>query len=341
MPAIKKNYLMLVSVIGLFLLSSCGVHSHTGTRVVRNSLPSWNEGETRKSIIDFVERVTTAGNPGYVPVEERVAVFDNDGTLWSEQPMYVPLVFVVDRIRELASAHPEWKTSQPYQRVLDDGVSGISSLGEQGITELIEAAMGGMTTEQSDALVKSWILRARHPEKNRPYTEMVYLPMLELLDYLRAHDFKTYIVSGGSVDFMRVWTERVYGIPPEQVLGSFMDIKFEASSRGPVLSFFPQMSFYNNGPSKPVAIRQFIGRKPIFAAGNSDGDRQMLEYTKSTVEDRSRFAMIIHHTDNQREVAYDRQSRIGRLDKALDQAPGVGWTVVDMKRDWATVFASH
>jgi len=328
--------------LGILLIAACNNQPPAERKESVRSLPSWNEGATKQSIVDFVDRVTNRNDPAFVLPAERIAVFDNDGTLWSEQPMYVPLVFVVDRIQQIASLHPDWKKKQPYRSILQNGVAGISAIGEQGITALIETAMGGLTTEESDALVKSWMTKARHPELNRPYTELIYQPMVELLQYLRSNGFKTYIVSGGGVDFMRPWMEQAYGIPPEQVIGSLMDMKYEESpvTHQPSLSFFPKMGFYSNGPNKPVAIRQFIGRRPVFAAGNSDGDRQMLEYT-ATGEDKSHFAMIVHHTDAQREVAYDRQSRIGKLDQALNQASKAGWTVVNMKQDWKTIFPAQ
>jgi len=299
-------------------------------------LPSWAEGAARQRIVDFVSRVTTKTSADFVPQEERTAVFDNDGTLWCEQPAYVQAVFLADRLRELAPSHPEWKTEQPYAAALAGDLNKVAAGGETAVAKLVMATHAGMTTDQFARIVSDWIAKARHPRFKRPYTELVYQPMLELLAYLRANGFKTYIVSGGGVAFMRPWTERVYGIPPEQVVGSTIKTHFAMQDGKPVLMRDPEINAVNDGPGKPVGINRFIGRRPIFAAGNSDGDLQMLQWT--TGAPGARFGMIVHHTDAEREYAYDRQSHFGRLDKALAAAPQAGWLVVDMRRDWRRVF---
>jgi hypothetical protein len=299
-------------------------------------LPSWNEGEAKQSIVDFVQRVTTSGSADYVPVPERIVVFDNDGTLWIEQPMYVQLAFVLDRVKVLAPAHPEWKNMQPFKAALEGDLKTIASGGEHALLELIMVTHAGMTTTEFAQTVKDWLDVARHPKFKQPYTELVYQPMLELLAYLRANGFKTFIVSGGGIEFMRPWTEEVYGIPPEQVVGSSIETKFELRDGKPVLVRLPEIDFIDDKAGKPVGINRHIGRRPIAAFGNSDGDLQMIQWTISGPG--PRFALIVHHTDAKREYAYDRESSIGRLDKTLDAAKERGWTVVDMQRDWGRVF---
>ncbi len=300
-------------------------------------LPSWNAGVRKKAIIDFVARVTASGGGDFVPPEQRIATFDNDGTLWCEQPMYFQLAFALDRIKALAPQHPEWKDKQPFKAVLEGDREALVAAGEKGILEIVAVTHTGMTVEDFTKIVSDWIATARHPRFNRPYTDLVYQPMLELLAYLRAKGFKTFIVSGGGIEFMRPWVEPVYGIPPEQVVGSSAVVKFEMGADGkPVLVKEPKVEFIDDGPGKPVGINRFIGRRPIFAFGNSDGDQQMLEWTAAG--EGARFMGLVHHTDAEREYAYDRQSHFGRLDKALDEANARGWTVVDMKNDWGVVF---
>jgi phosphoglycolate phosphatase-like HAD superfamily hydrolase len=304
-------------------------------------LPSWNEGTTKSAIVDFVGRVTKEYGPDFVPVPERIATFDNDGTLWAEQPVYFQVAFAFDRIRALAPQHPEWKDTEPYKSVLEGDDKSLAALDEKSLLQIIEATHAGMTTTEFANTVESWTKTARHPPRFvRPYTELVYQPMLELLGYLRANGFKTFIVSGGGIEFMRPWVPRVYGIPPEQVVGSSGVVKFEMDSEGkPVLVKEPKIDFIDDGPGKPVGINRFIGRRPIFAFGNSDGDQQMLEWTAAGSG--ARFMGLVHHTDAEREWAYDRTSHVGRLDKALDEATAKGWTVVDMKNDWRTVFPAQ
>jgi len=299
-------------------------------------LPSWNDTAPKKAIVSFVDRVTKEGSPDYVPMAERIATFDQDGTLWAEQPMYFQFFFALDRVKALAPRHPEWKEKEPFASLLKGDVKGALKGGERAMLEIVMATHAGMTTEEFAQTVKDWIATARHPKTGRPYTEMVYQPMLELLAYLRANGFKTFIVSGGGIEFMRPWTEKVYGIPPEQVIGSSIKTKFEVRDGKPVLVRLPEIDFIDDKAGKPVAINQHIGRRPIAAFGNSDGDLQMLQW--ATAGSGARFALLVHHTDAEREWTYDRTSSIGRLDKALDEAQAKGWTVVDMKNDWKIIF---
>jgi hypothetical protein len=299
-------------------------------------LPSWNNGASKTAIMQFVNNVTKKGGADFVPAAERIATFDNDGTLWIEQPMYVQLAFALDRVKAEAPKHPEWKDTEPFKSVLANDMNGVMASGEHGLLELIMATHTGMSVEEFNQIAKYWLTMSRDAKFNRPYTELVYQPMLELLSYLRANDFKTYIVSGGGVEFMRPWTEKVYGIPPEQVIGSNVKTKFELVEGKPVLMRLPEMDFIDDKDGKPVGIQKFIGRRPIAAFGNSDGDLQMLEWVAAT--NRPHFALIVHHTDAEREFAYDRESAVGKLDKALDEAGQKGWTVVDMKKDWKRVF---
>jgi phosphoglycolate phosphatase-like HAD superfamily hydrolase len=298
-------------------------------------LPSWNDGASKLAITRFVQEVSTTGSAGFVTPAERIAVFDNDGTLWSEQPMYFQLAFALDRVKALAPLHPEWKQEQPFKAVLEGDLKTVLSGGEHALLELIMATHAGTTTEEFEKIVRNWLDSASHPDTGRPYTDMVYQPMLELLAYLRANGFKTYIVSGGGIEFMRPWAERVYGIPPEQVIGSSIKTEYKLRDNKPVLVRLPEINFIDDKGGKPVGINQHIGRRPIAAFGNSDGDLQMLQWTSAG--DGARFALLVHHTDADREWAYDRKSPVGRLDKALDEALAEGWTVVNMKTDWKVI----
>ena len=299
-------------------------------------LPSWNDGASRARILAFVEAVTQAGGKDFVPPEDRIAVFDNDGTLWAEQPMYFQLFFALDRVKALAPKHPEWKTTQPFKAALEGDMKALAASGEKGLLTLVMATHAGMTTAEFEKIVKDWIATARHPTTKRPYTQMVYQPMLELLAYLRANGFKTFVVSGGGIEFMRPWVNEVYGVPPEQVIGSSIKTKFGMRDGKPVLMRLPEINFIDDKEGKPVGINQYIGRRPIAAFGNSDGDLQMLQWT--TAGDGPRLALYVHHTDAEREWAYDRKSAFGRLDKGLDEALARGWTVVDMKKDWKVIY---
>ena len=318
-------------VVFLFLLGSVQAYAQTGP------LLSWNDGKTKQSIVDFVKRVTAKGDKDFVPPAERIAVFDNDGTLWAEQPMYFQLVFALDRVKALAPQHPEWKDKEPFASLLKGDLKGALAGGEPAIFQIVMATHAGMTTDEFEKNVRDWIATAKHPKTKRPYTEMVYQPMLDLLTYLRTNGFKTFIVSGGGVDFMRVFSEKVYGVPPEQVIGSSGKLKFELRDGKPVLVKLPEIDFIDDKAGKPAGIHKVIGRRPILAFGNSDGDLQMLQWTAAGSG--ARFMGLVHHTDGDREWAYDRKSSIGQLDKALDEANAKGWTVADMKRDWKRIFA--
>jgi len=304
--------------------------------VAQEPLPSWNDGPAKQAIVRFVADVTTADGPRFVPPAERIAVFDNDGTLWGEQPMYFQLAFALDRVKAMAPEHPEWWETQPFKGVLENDLESVLAGGERALLELVMASHAGNTTEEFSQIVADWVTTAKHPRTGRLYTDMVYQPMLELLAYLRDNGFKTYIVSGGGIEFMRPWTERVYGIPPEQVIGSSIKTQFEMRDATPVLVRLPEMNFLDDKAGKPVAINQHIGRRPRMAFGNSDGDLEMLQWTAAGPG--ARFCLYVHHTDAEREWAYDRESSIGRLDRGLDEAASRGWTVVDMKRDWKRVF---
>lgn len=319
----------------IILFSMLIFNSHIASSAT-DPLPSWNEGKTKKEIISFVIDVSDKNSQDYVKPAERIAVFDNDGNLWAEQPLYFQIVFALDRIKALAPKHPEWNDKQPFKAVLENDIETLLAGGHQAISDLMMVSHTGNTTEEFAQIVNDWITTARHPKTGELYTEMVYLPMLELLDYLRANDFKTFIVSGGGIEFMRPWAEEVYGIPPEQVVGSSIKTKFEIRNGTPVLMRLPELNFYDDKEGKPVAINQHIGRRPIAAFGNSDGDLQMLQWTAAG-PGRS-LCMFVHHTDAEREWAYDRDSHIGRLDKGLDEAKKHGWTIADMKQDWKYIF---
>lgn len=303
----------------------------------QEALPSWNDTAAKTRVVDFVKATTTEGGEGYIAPEARIAVFDNDGTLWSEQPFYFQLGFMLDRVKILAPQHPEWKEKEPFKSILAGDMKGVAKSGEKGIVDLGMATHAGMTTDQFSKIVADWFATAKHPKTGKPYDEMTFLPMRELLDYLRANGFKTYIVSGGGVEFMRPITEKAYGIPPEQVIGSTIVTEYAIVGDVPVLKRLPKIDFVDDGPGKPSGINQFIGRKPIFVAGNSDGDYEMLRWV--TAAKGPGFAMIVHHTDVDREYAYDRQSAFGKLDRALNEAERRNWLVVDMKADWKRVYA--
>lgn len=319
---------LLLSMIAVLLAT---------TALAADPLPSWNDTAPRQAIIQFVEKVTREGSADFVPPAERIATFDNDGTLWAEQPMYFQLFLALDRVKALAPRHPEWKTKEPFASLLKGDVKAALAGGEAAIAQIVMATHAGMTTEEFNQIVTDWITTAKHPVTKRPFTEMVYQPMLELLDYLRANGFKTFIVSGGGIDFMRPWAEQVYGIPPEQVVGSSIQTKFRMVDGKPELVRLPKLNFVDDKEGKPVGIQSHIGRRPVAAFGNSDGDLPMLQYTAAGSG--PRFCLYIHHTDAAREWAYDRKSHIGQLDKGLDEAAAKGWTVVDMKNDWNRVFA--
>ncbi|WP_442582009.1 HAD family hydrolase [Mesorhizobium sp. ASY16-5R] len=327
----RRTFLVALLAVGLIALPQFHALAQA------DPLPSWNDGAVKSAITEFVQRVTTQGGPDFVPAEERIATFDNDGTLWCEQPFYFQMAFAFDRVRAIAPQHPEWKDEQPFKALLEGDVKTAATAGEKGLLSVIAATHSGMTTEEFSSEVLDWTKTARHPRFNRPYTELVYQPMLEVMQYLRANGFKTFIVSGGGIDFMRPWTERVYGIPPEQVMGSSSVTEFKLTSDGkPELIKTAKVQFIDDGPGKPVGIQQHIGRWPIIAFGNSDGDLQMLQYVSGGPG--ARLALYVHHDDAEREYAYDRSSEIGKLDKGLDEAAAKGWPVISMKRDWKVIF---
>jgi hypothetical protein len=330
----RRSFISVLAGVLVGVTLSVGWSSRASSQT--DPLPSWNDTAAKQAIVDFVGRVTKVGGPDFVAPAERIATFDNDGTLWVEQPMYVQMAFALDRIKALAPLHPDWKNKQPFKAVLEGDMKSLAKSGEHGLVELIAASHAGMTTAEFEKIVTDWLATARDARFKRPYTELVYQPMLELLAYLRANDFKTYIVSGGGVEFMRPWTKRVYGIPPEQVVGSSIKTKFVMRDGRPTLFRLPTVNFVDDKAGKPVGINEHIGRRPIAAFGNSDGDLEMLQWT--TMADGVRFGMIVHHTDAEREYAYDRKSQFGHLDVALDLAALNKWTVVDMKRDWKVIF---
>ena len=326
-----------LAVIGLALAAAVAIGVAPDWRAAFDPLPSWSEGTAKHTIIDYVKRATAEGGPDFIPPEKRIATFDNDGTLWAEQPAYPQAVFTFDRIKALAPSHPEWAETEPYKSALAGDYAAVARGGDLAFQTLFTAASAGMTDVEFEQSVVQWLETARHPRFNRPYTDLVYQPMLELLSYLRDNGFKTFIVSGGAVEFMRPWTGKAYGIPPEQVVGSTVAVSFEMDGGKPVLRRQAKVTAMDVGPVKAESIGTVIGRRPVFAAGNSDGDLEMLQWT--TMTQGPRLGMLIHHTDAEREWAYDRNSDIGTLDKALDQARERGWIVVDMKRDWRTIFA--
>jgi haloacid dehalogenase-like hydrolase len=326
----------LSALSALSILPETLLSAAAQTATTADPLPSWNDGAAKQAILKFVSVVTREGSPDFVPVPQRIATFDNDGTLWVEQPFPVQLFFALDRVKAMAPLHPEWRDKQPFKAVLDGDLKMLAESGERALVELIMVTHAGMTTNEFSKIVTDWLASARHPRFKRPYTELVYQPMLELLAYLRGAGFKTFIVSGGGIEFMRPWAERVYGIPPEQVVGSSIKTRFEMRDGRPELFRLPEVNFVDDKTGKPVGINQHIGRRPIAAFGNSDGDLEMLQWT--TMGNGTRFGLIVHHTDAEREYAYDRTASLARLDKALDAAALNGWAVADMKKDWKRIF---
>jgi phosphoserine phosphatase len=323
---------MIRLILSIFIL----LLATSGASQAADPLPSWQDGASKQAIVAFVEKVTKAETADFVPPAERIAVFDNDGTLWAEQPAYFQLLFAIDRVKALSNAHPEWQTEEPFASLLRGDLKAALAGGERALLDVIMATHAGMTTAQFQQIVTDWIATAKHPTTGRRYTQMVYQPMLELLAYLRANGFKTYIVSGGGIEFMRPWVEDVYGVPPEQVVGSSIVTTFEMRDGTPVLVRQPKINFIDDKEGKPVGINQHIGRRPIAAFGNSDGDLAMLQWTCGGPG--PHFCLYVHHTDAAREWAYDRQSHIGQLAKGLDEAAARDWTVVDMKSDWKEIF---
>jgi hypothetical protein len=338
MPPVRKLNIIAFLVVALTIAATLARAQDPATSLRAGPLSSWNDGPTKQAIVDFVAKVTREGSPDFVPIAERIATFDNDGTLWAEQPMYFQFFFALDRVKALAPEHPEWKTKEPFASLLKGDVKGALAGGEHTILEIVMTSHAGMTTAEFEQIVKGWIATAKHPRFKQPYTACVYQPMLELLAYLRANGFKTFIVSGGGIEFMRPWTESVYGIPPEQVVGSSIKTKYEMRNGKPVLVRLPAIDFINDKTGKPIGINSHIGRQPIAAFGNSDGDRQMLEWTQAGGS--ARLMMLVHHDDAEREYAYGAQSKIGTFSNALmAEAKKNGWTVISMKNDWKRIFA--
>ena len=297
-------------------------------------LPSWQEGETKTRLLDFISSSQVEGGEGYIAPGDRIATFDNDGNLWSEQPMYFQLLFILDRVGASASEHPEWNETQPFKAVLEKDMDTLKTFGEKELLELMAATHAGMTEKEFSDIVSEWMKTAKHPTTGKLYTDMTYQPMKELLQALRDAGFKTYIVSGGGISFMRPWVEAVYGIPPEQVVGSRIKVEYEEGGK---IRRLPEIDLIDDKAGKPVGIHQVIGKRPVLASGNSDGDFQMLEY--ATTGEGPRIGLILHHTDEEREWAYDRESHIGKLDRGLDEAAARGWIVIDMKNDWKTIYS--
>ena len=320
----------------LLLLAATACRGSTPSTPAADPLPSWNAGPARAAILDFVAAVTTEGGAEFVPPPERIAVFDNDGTLWAEQPVYFQIMFVFDRIRAMAPQHPEWNTREPFKSAIAGDVKGALAAGHKGVAEMLIATHADLTIDQFNTSVQQWISTATHPTTGRLLTEMIYQPMLDVLEYLRASGFKTYIVSGGGVEFLRPWTQATYGIPPEQVVGSRGKLEYELRDGRGTLLKLPEIDLVDDGPGKPVGIAQVIGRRPIAAFGNSDGDFEMLEYVTSGPG--RRLGVIVHHTDAEREWAYDRGSHIGKLERGLEEAATRGWVLADMKRDWKVIY---
>jgi phosphoglycolate phosphatase-like HAD superfamily hydrolase len=342
MKSTKMNFLLAVGVFAC--ISSCTSPTPKEETIINNSklvvadpLPSWNDGASKKAIVDFVTKTTKEGSADFIPVSDRIACFDNDGTLWSEQPMYFQIAFALDEVKRLAPQHPEWKTIQPFKALLEGDIKSFMAGGEKSFMAVIKVTHSGMSAEKFNQLVNNWITTATHPKTGKHYNEMIYQPMVELLDFLRANNYKTFIVSGGGIDFMRVWTEKAYGIPQDQIVGSSGKVEYQVNDDGTTdLIKLADLNFNDDKEGKPVGIHQHIGKRPVFTAGNSDGDYAMLQYT-STVKT-PHFGLIVHHTDSVREFAYDRQSSIGKLDKGLNDAIKYNWLIVDMKNDWKKIY---
>lgn len=330
------NFRNIAFLLIVFVFINC-TNQAENNKFILDPLPSWNKGKNKQAIIDFVNKTTTKGSPDFIALEDRIACFDNDGTLWGEQPMYFQLAFAIDYLRMLALEHPEWRAIQPYKAIIEGDMKTALSGGEEALMKIIMVSHARITTEDFEKNVANWMANAIHPVSKKHYNEMIYQPMVELLNYLRMNGYKTFIVSGGGIDFMRVWVEKAYGIPPYQVVGSSLKTIYQVGADGKVfLTKLPELNFYDDKEAKPIAIHQHIGKRPVFTAGNSDGDYQMLYYTTSGSG--PRFGLLVHHTDSLREFSYDRDSHIGRLEKGLDDAAKNNWSIVDMKNDWKIIY---
>ena len=333
---IGKAIIMFLVVLAFNACQNTQDQKETLSAIKSDPLPSWNDGKVKSSIIDYVTDVTTESSPNFIDIEKRIATFDNDGTLWPEQPMYFQLAFAIDRVKELAPNHPEWEAQEPFKYILNDDMQGVMASGIPGLLKIVMESHAGNTTDEFEQIVKDWASTAKHPTLHRPFTDLVYQPMLELLEYLRANGFKTYIVSGGGVDFMRALVTEVYGIPSEQIIGSTIATNFDYNDGNPAITRLPEIDFIDDKEGKPLNIQKIIGKKPVFAVGNSDGDLAMLQWTASNKH--KSFMLYVHHTDSIREWAYDRKSHIGKLDKGLDEAIKNRWIVVDMQQSWNTIY---
>jgi hypothetical protein len=330
---------LLIVSFALMLAVSCSCSSSDqdiATSPHHDPLPSWNEGSVKEAIISYVEDISNPESIHFIEIHDRIATFDNDGTLWAEQPMYFQLYFAIDRVRTLAPEHPQWKEQEPFKSILNDDMQGVMESGIPGLINIVMETHAGITTDEFEQNTKDWAEGTKHPVLNRPFTDLVYQPMLELLEYLRANDFKTYIVSAGGIDFMRALVTEIYGIPTEQIIGSSIKTIFEYGDGETHIKRVPEIDFINDHGGKPISIQKIIGKKPVFAAGNSDGDLEMLQWTASHTE--KSFMLYVHHTDAEREWAYDRESAIGRFDKGLDEAQENDWTIVDMQKDWKVIY---
>ena len=336
----KYYRLLIYFALPVFLLFSCKEQPGSSEKVltdgIEDPLPSWNDGDSKKAVISYVESIIDTASSSFIPVSERIAAFDNDGTLWSEQPAYFQLFFALDRIKEMAPEHPEWKNEEPFKSVLENDMESFAKQGMEGLLKIVMVSHAGMESEDFKSLVAEWISTAQHPTKKVKYTNLVYQPMIELMNYLRENDFKVYIVSGGGIDFMRVFASDVYDVPSEQVIGSRLKTEFIIKEGKPGIYRLPELDFIDDKEGKPLNIQKIIGKKPVFVGGNSDGDLAMMQWAHSNSY--KNFNLYVHHTDSIREWAYDRQSHIGRLDKGLEEAAQKGWTVVDMSKDWKVVY---
>jgi hypothetical protein len=330
------NTVKLLVAVAVLIICCNQLPAKVETNASSDPLPSWNEGPSKKAIIDFVNKTTQEGGSEFIPISDRIACFDNDGTLWCEQPIVFQVYFAFDRIKMLAPQHPEWKTTQPFKAILEGDMNTALAGGDKALMQILAATHTGMTTEEFEKIVKDWMATAKHPLTGRHYNEMIYQPMVELLKYLRANGYKTFIVSGGGVDFMRCWTEQAYGIPPYQVVGSSGKLKYDTTGKKPVLIKLPELNFIDNAEGKVIGIYQYIGKRPVFTAGNSDGDYAMMQWT--CTGSGPRFGMFVHHTDAVREYAYDRHVSNGQLEKGLDDAKKYNWLIVDMKNDWKVIY---